>query len=147
MIAPDDSESLAGTAAELGFDHRQRTFPSSILARHLGELCGRDTVPTTMFKAWTRPPGQRAVEVAIPYGVEAGTVRSWVGSGIGAHVAFRVERPERLEELRPILEEAGFRTPAFMQGAAVANPAEGISAMIFDRRPVEPLGIEFCHYD
>jgi hypothetical protein len=147
MLAPGEAPLLGPAASGAGFEHRQRTFASTILARQLGELAGRDTVATTMFKAHLPPPGGRAVEVAIPHGVDEGTVAAWIARGIGAHVAFRVDSPARLERLKPILEQDGYRMPAFMSGAPLSNPAEGITAVFFDRRPAQPLGIEFCHYE
>jgi len=147
MVAPEEAQSLGPAAAEAGFDGRQRTFPSTILARQLAVLAGLDAVPTTIFKAWRQTADPRAVEVAIPRGVDAETTNGWIERGIGAHVAFRVESRVRLRELRPLMEAEGFTMPPFMNGAALGNPAERISAVFFDRRPAEPVGIEFCHYE
>jgi hypothetical protein len=150
FMAPVDSEALIGPAARAaGFDMRQRTFPSTILARELGDLVGRDAVPTTIFKAQgTLPCGARGVvEAAIPHEVDDEIVRGWIRRGIGAHVAFRVESPSSFPELRRVMESGGFRMPAFMDGEALRNPTEGVTTLFFDRRPAQLLGLEFCHYD
>jgi hypothetical protein len=150
FMAPVDSEAVIGPAARAaGFDMEQRTFPSTILARELGDLVGRGAVPTTIFKAQgeLHLGARGVVEVAIPHDVDDEVVRAWIRRGIGAHVAFRIESPSYFPELRRLMESEGLRMPTFMNGEALRNPAEGVTTVFFDRRPVQLLGLEFCHYD
>jgi hypothetical protein len=44
------------------------------------------------------------------------------------------------------VETQGFRSPTSLHGHPGTNPASGITSLFFDRRPAEPLGLEFCHY-
>lgn len=150
FMAPAESDAVIGPAARAaGFDVKQRTFPSTILARELGDLAGRGEVPTTIFKAQGELPGGApgTVEVAIPHEVDDEIVRGWIRRGIGAHVAFRIESPSSFPDLKRMMESEGFRIPRSMNGEALRNPVEGVTAVFFDRRPARLLGLEFCHYD
>ena len=147
MAAPEDEEALNSAAAEAGFGPDGHTFPSTILTKQLAELAGR-TVPTTIFEALASDParGSLRVEVAIPLGIERNALDDWIRQGIGAHLAFRVSSPARFGELGELVEAQGFRSPASLQDHLCTNPASGVTALFFDRRPAEPLGLEFCHY-
>ena len=151
-------EELAGdlpdAAAAAGFDTDPHGFESTILARHLAELAQREEVPTSIFKARGTFAGETsaaetsaAVEVAMPSGVERRLVREWISQGVGTHVAFRVSSPECFGVLTRELAASGYRMPGFASGRPLKNPAEGIEAVFFDRRPAEPVGLEFCCYD
>jgi hypothetical protein len=37
--------------------------------------------------------------------------------------------------------------PGFAQGGSLKNDIEGIEAVFFDRRPSDPVGLEFCWYE
>jgi hypothetical protein len=139
---------LASAASRAGFDTTQRTFPSTIFARELGEAAGRDLVPTTIFKARGEPAGEAApgVEVAMPHDVEPEVVRGWIREGFGEHVAFRVDSPWYFAPLRRLLEHEGFGMPAFMNGAALTNRFEKVTAVYFDRDHDPGLRLEFCCY-
>jgi hypothetical protein len=147
MAAPEDEEALDSAAAEAGFGSDRHTFPSTILTRQLAQLAGR-TVPTTIFEALATDPDRESlrVEVAMPRGIERNLLDDWIRQGIGAHVAFGVSSPARFGELEELVEAQGFRSPASLQGQPCTNPASGITSLFFDRRPAEPLGLEFCHY-
>jgi hypothetical protein len=147
MAAPEDEEALTSAAAEAGFGSEGHTFPSTILTRQLAQLAGR-TVPTTIFEALAADPGRGSlrVEVAIPRGIGRDALDDWIRQGIGAHLAFGVSSPTRFGRLGDLLEAQGFRSPASLQGHRCTNPASGVTSVFFDRRPAEPLGLEFCHY-
>ena len=147
MAAPEDEGALDSAAADAGFGSDGHTFPSTILTRQLAQLAGR-TVPTTIFEALAADPdrGSLRVEVAIPRGVERNVLDDWIRQGIGAHLAFGVSSPERFSELGELVEAQGFRSPASLRGHRCTNPASGVTSVFFDRRPAEPLGLEFCHY-
>lgn len=147
MAAPEDEGALNSAAAEAGFGSDGHTFPSTILTRQLAQLAGR-TVPTTIFEAIAANPdrGSLRVEVAIPRGIERDALNDWIRQGIGAHLAFGVSSPARFGALGELVEAQGFRAPASLQGHPCTNPASGVTALFFDRRPAEPLGLEFCHY-
>lgn len=147
MAAPEDEGALDSAAAEAGFGSNGHTFPSTILTRQLARLAGR-TVPTTIFEVLADDPDRGAlrVEVAIPRGVERNVLDDWIRQGIGAHLAFGVSSPVRFGELGELVEAQGFRSPASLQGQPCTNPASGVTSLFFDRRPAEPLGLEFCHY-
>jgi hypothetical protein len=147
MAAPKDEEALDLAAAEAGFGSNGHTFPSTILTRQLAQLAGR-RVPTTIFEALAADPdrGSLRVEVAIPRGIERNALDDWIRQGIGAHLAFGVNSPARFDELGELVETQGFRSPASLQGHPCTNPASGVTSVFFDRRPAEPLGLEFCHY-
>ena len=146
MAAPEDEEALDSAASEAGFGNGH-TFPSTILTRQLAELAGR-TVPTTIFEARAIGPDRESlrVEVAMPRGVERNLLEDWIRQGIGAHLAFGVSSPARFGVLGELVEAQGFRSPAALQGDPCTNPASGITSLFVDRRPAEPLGLEFCHY-
>jgi hypothetical protein len=148
MAPAEIAPKLGEAAAQAGFDLDQHTFASSILARQLAELARREEVPTTIFKArGTLSDGDPvAVEVAMPGDLDAELMREWIGRGIGTHVALRVESPSSFDELTPALTDEGYRMPPFTDGKASENPVEGLTAVFFDRRPAEPVGLEFCHY-
>ncbi len=147
MAVPEDEGALVSAAAEAGFGSDGHTFPSTILTRQLAQLAGR-AVPTTIFEALAADPdrGCLRVEVAIPRGIERNAVDDWIRRGIGAHLAFGVNSPARFDELGELMEAQGFRSPAPLQGRRCTNPASGVTSVFFDRRPAEPLGLEFCHY-
>jgi len=147
MAAPEDEGALSSAAAKAGFGTAGHTFPSTILTRQLAQLAGR-SVPTTIFEALATDPdrGSLRVEVAMPRGIEPDALDDWIRQGIGAHLAFRVSSPARFGALRKLVEAQGFRSPASLQGHPCTNPASRITSRFFDRRPAEPLGLEFCHY-
>ncbi|HSD22892.1 MAG TPA: hypothetical protein VLB79_01055 [Solirubrobacterales bacterium] len=147
MAAPEDEGALNSAAAEAGFGSDGHTFPSTILTRQLAELAGR-AVPTTIFEALAADPdrGSLRVEVAIPRGIERNALDDWIRQGIGAHLAFGVSSPARFGVLGELVEAQGFRSPGSLQGRPCTNPASGVTSLFFDRRPEEPLGLEFCHY-
>jgi hypothetical protein len=149
FMATAQSDGVIASAAEAaGFDAEQRTFPSTILARQLGELAGGEMVPTTIFKAWGKSSDGLpvAVEVAMAREIDQEVVRGWIRRGIGAHAALRITAPSHFADIRHAMEAGGFRSPGFMNEKPLTNAAEGITAMFFDRRPSQPLGVEFCHY-
>ena len=149
FLAPAEVAPRLGEAATAaGFDLDQHTFASTILARQLADLARREEVPTTIFKArGTLSDGDPvAVEVAMPHDVDDQLVREWIGQGIGTHVALRVSSPSGFGELQQMLGQEGYRMPRFMADRALTNPTEGLEAVFFDRRPAEPVGLEFCHY-
>jgi hypothetical protein len=147
MAAPEDEGALDSAAAEAGFGSDGHAFPSTILTRQLAQLAGR-TVPTTIFEALAGDPdgGSLRVEVAIPRGIERNVLDDWIRQGIGAHLAFGVSSPAHFGELIELVEAQGFRSPASLQGDPCTNPASRVTSLFFDRRPAEPLGLEFCHY-
>ena len=147
MATPKDEGALNSAAAEAGFGSDGHTFPSTILTRQLAQLAGR-TVPTTIFEALAADPhrGSLRIEVAIPRGIERNALDDWIRQGIGAHLAFGVSSPARFGVLEELMEAQGFRSPASLQGDPCTNPASGVTSLFFDRRPAEPLGLEFCHY-
>lgn len=150
FLAPMQALADLRTAAErAGFGPGHRAFPSTILARELAQLASRDAVPTTIFRSSgvsvNGTPG--AVEVFMPGAVEAEVVRRWIREGVGAHIAFRLERRSRFTELIEAMEEEGFRIPAFMNGGTLTNPLVKLTAVYFDRRPDPPVRLEFCHYE
>jgi hypothetical protein len=150
FLAPQEvARDLPAAAAAAGFDTDQHGFGSTILARHLAELAHRGEVPTSIFKARgsladTRSAG---VEVAMPSGVARTLLRDWISQGIGTHVAFRVASPDCFGELTRELAASGYRMPGFAEGGSLKNRVEGIEAVFFDRRPADPVGLEFCHYE
>jgi hypothetical protein len=149
FLAPEDvAHDLPAAAAAAGFDADQRGFDSTILARHLAELARREEVPTSIFKAHGSftDAGRAAVEVAMPSGVARTLLREWISQGIGTHVAFRVSSPECFGDLTRELTASGYRMPGFANGGSLKNEIEGIEAVFFDRRPADPVGLEFCHY-
>jgi hypothetical protein len=150
FIAPAEvAPGLGEAAAAAGFDLDQHTFASTILARQLADLARREEVPTTIFKARgaLADGDPMTVEVAMPRDVDDEHVREWIGQGIGTHVALRVSSPSAFDELPPLLSQEGYRMPRFADGQALTNPVEGLEAVFFDRRPTDPVGLEFCHYD
>lgn len=133
FMAPIAAEPIVAAAATAaGFDRDHRTFPSTILARELRELRGRD-VPTTIFKArGSLPDGApRAVEVSMPRKLDAGVLADWIGRGIGAHIALRLAGATHFAEVTRIMRRQGFEVPAFMRRGPVANEAERIRALYF----------------
>jgi hypothetical protein len=149
FIAPAEAFGhLGAAAASAGFDSNQRTFPSTILARELGQAAGRALVPTTIFKARGGPVGVGCpgVEVAIPREVEPDVLHAWIHEGRGEHVAFRLGSRSYFGPICRLVEEEGFRVPGFMSGAALTNPFEQVTSAYFDRGRGPSLRLEFCHY-
>jgi hypothetical protein len=148
LASGEGAAEVRALAAAAGFGLGQRTFESTILARQLAQLAGLDAVQTTIFKASRSGQGEAGpgVEVALPREVDAGLVRDWIQRRIGTHVAFRVTDPSHFGALTRIVEEEGYRMPEFLGGRPAANPSEALTAVFFDRRPANPVGLEFCHY-
>jgi hypothetical protein len=149
FMAPVDSEAVIRLPQAAGFDmgsgpSRARSSLAS-LETSSAEAPFRRRFSTRRANCLVGALG--VVEVAIPHDVDDKIVRGWIRRGIGAHVAFRIESPSYFPELRRVMESEGFRMPAFMNGEALSNPAEGVTTVFFDRRPAQPLGIEFCVYD
>lgn len=145
MASPEDENELGAATEAAGFT-QQRRFPSTVFARQLADLAGRQ-VPTTIFEArGGAAHGPIGVEVAIPSRIEQDVIEGWIRAGIGAHVAFSVTDPSVFEQLRSPMRSAGYQVPEFMNGRPASNPAAGVTLLYFDRRPAEPLGIEFCYY-
>jgi hypothetical protein len=150
FIAPvEDVARVSSAAALAGFGTTHWRFPSTILARELGGLVGRDSVSTTVLKA-CGSAGERPapiVEVFMPEGVEHALILEWIRRGIGVHVAFVVSSPSVFGNVLDVMRDEGFRLPALMQAGPSRNDAEGLTALYFDGRAGErPLRIEFCHY-
>src|SRR4029450_13884155 len=102
-------------------------------------------VPPPVFAPLAGDPdgGSLRVEVAIPRGIERNVLDDWIRQGIGAHLAFGVSSPAHFGELIELGEAQGFRSPASLQGDPCTNPASRVTSLFFDRRPAEPLGLEF----
>jgi hypothetical protein len=144
LASPEDESELGAATEAAGFP-QQRTFPSTVFARQLAELAGHQ-VPTTIFEArGDAAQGPIGVEVAIPSRIEQDVIEDWIRAGIGAHVAFSVTDPSVFEQLRSPMRSAGYQVSEFMNGRPASNPAAGVTLLYFDRRPAEPLGIEFCY--
>jgi hypothetical protein len=144
MASPEEKSDLGAATEAAGFP-QQRTFPSTVFARQLAELAGHQ-VPTTIFEArGGAAQGPIGVEFAIPSRIEQDVIEGWIRSGIGAHIAFSVTDPSVFEQLRSPMRSAGYQVSEFMNGTPASNPAAGVTLLYFDRRPAEPLGIEFCY--
>jgi hypothetical protein len=144
MASPEEESDLGAATEAAGFP-QQRTFPSTVFARQLAELAGHQ-VPTTIFEArGGAAQGPIGVEFAIPSRIEQDVIEGWIRAGIGAHVAFSVTDPSVFEQLRNPMRSAGYQVSEFMNGRPASNPAAGVTLLYFDRRPAEPLGIEFCY--
>ena len=145
LAQPRPVAELTREAAAAGFDHRPRSFPSTIVARELADLLGRESVSMTIFQAESLVPGGPiAIEVLMPDRVDDQDLETWHSRGIGSHLAFRLKEAADFAELAGLLARAGFETPAFMADGPVLNSAAGIRAAFFDgRHRGDPLRLEF----
>jgi hypothetical protein len=151
FMAPSLADSELGSAAEeAGFDPDWHTYPSTIFARELAWLLGRDSVATTIFRAHRKSTDGTPlmVEVLIPRDVDSEVVGDWIRRDIGTHVALEISSIEHFDPLERILNREGLRMSSFMDGTAIRNEAAGVTSAFFDVPSGEyPPHIEFCHYD
>ncbi len=125
---------MVAAAADAGFDLRQSTFASTILAHELGRLRGCDLVPTTVMKA-TGSSARKSevhVELFVP-DVEPHVTEAWIAESVGTHLGLSVATAEHFEEASALLRAAGFRVPPFMNERPMTNPADGVTALYLDR--------------
>ena len=147
FVAPNDPDAMSRAARAVGFAFNQRSFPSTIIARELGERIGRRRVPTQVFKAYLKPSGgaPRAVEAFLPE-AEPDVVRGWIEEGVGTHIGFGLGGAAAVLRAMDIAIAAGFVLPAFMDGRPLTNPAEDLTAFYADGpTPAGRVRIEFFH--
>ena len=131
MASPEDENELGAATEAAGFT-QQRRFPSTVFARQLADLAGRQ-VPTTIFEArGGAAHGPIGVEVAIPSRIEQDVIEGWIRAGIGAHVAFSVTDPSVFEQLRSPMRSAGYQVPEFITAGRppIRRPASPCSTSI-----------------
>jgi hypothetical protein len=147
-----DPQRVARIAAETHFPNDHRCFQSTVLARELGALVGREQVPTTIFKASGHSRGGQSISLEgfIPTLAPGdGVARAWIATGLGSHIGFRTRSRAALHEVQQILEAAGVDMPAFMNGRPLENPAERILLFYVDIKmdQEQPLRCEFYHQE
>lgn len=133
FLLPNWSKPLiSGAAADAGFPLGHRAFPSSLVARELGRICGRRRLETQIFKAHGRTGhGEVAFEAFIP-ATDDGQVEAWIRSGVCNHVAIAMSAPERFVKVGAGMANAGVRMSGFMYGNAAYLADEDATIMYFD---------------
>ena len=145
-----NEETLAEAARLSGFFKINRSFPSSIVAKELGQKIGLALVPTQIFTL--TPTGVDAnathgLEVFIPQASDDAT-RSWIQNNTGTHIALRVRRRELIAELTNELLASGFSMPGFMNNRPMENHAQGSTTSYFDLSDRgRSLRIELVHIE
>jgi hypothetical protein len=134
-------ETFAGVmieaAREAGFTRLSSTFPSTVLAKELGQTIGRDQVPTmiSIFKNdATSQAESRGLEVFVPSGVDESVTKTWMVDGVGRHAAMWLTDGNAFPEIKEAFESEGFRMPAFMNERPLENPHEKVRVAYFDSR-------------
>lgn len=128
-----DTDVILALAARAGFNQRVMKFPSTIVARELGEKCGREVVPTMLLKAFCSLSDGRAagVELFLP-DAEPSIVKRWISEGAENHVALRVRTRESIHAIHEELRAVGYPLPDFMQGRPMENPKDNVLLLYVD---------------
>lgn len=121
-VNPDDLDALTTHA---GFPDQHQLLPSVLLAKELGELVHKDSVPTRIYKAWglNHKNQNIGVEIFLPED-QPTMISKWIKQGRGAHIALKVESKESIYLVMDILQQYHFHIPEFMHNQPMENKAE-----------------------
>lgn len=126
---------LSEMAMKAGFGHDHQMFNSQIMSKELAYLEGEGSpIPTQIFKASLKQSSSgvaKSVEVFIPTW-KLMTIKNWIYSGVGFHVALRVKKLNDLETIRVLLTERGYIMPTFMNNKLMHNDVENSSTLYLD---------------
>ena len=133
--------------ADIGYDDHVAIFQSEVMTMELCELTGRQSVPTTIYKAFRKPDpsGVRGIELFAPE-AEAETVQSWIAQGVGAHLGIGLRSREAVNRVTDLCSSVGFKPPPFLKGRPALNAAEEILVFYLDGVvEKQALRLEFYH--
>lgn len=107
---------------------------STVVARELGVLVGRDTIQTTIFTAHCSAgcfkPGYVEVFLPVAYGLMR---RKWIDEEICTHCGFTLVDDTVLPLVHKTFLEEGFVVPSFFCGRPIANPDKKIAVIYYDQ--------------
>jgi hypothetical protein len=137
FIIPDEALTIADMSREsneAGFCSGHATFPSTVIARELGELVGCPQIPTTIFTANAEQMHGRSryVEALIP-AQERKPVMRWIEEEIGTHIGLTLASPSAFTTVQDAFQAEGFRIPLFMHGKPIANFDKGVAAIYYEK--------------
>lgn len=143
---PQTIDWLRSFAADAGLAAGHVVFESTIISRELGMLCGRQEVPTTIFKAFEREAGPaNYIEVLVPDD-PGEIVAEWINKEVGTHIGFTLTDPSVYLKVRDAFLAEEYEIPAFMDGKPMTNAAVGASAIYFDKSiSGRTVRIELCN--
>ncbi|MCA9780687.1 MAG: hypothetical protein KC800_28390 [Candidatus Eremiobacteraeota bacterium] len=133
--------------AEIDYDDHVAIFQSEVMTLELCELTGRQSVPTTIYKAFRKPDpnGVRGIELFAPE-AEAETVRNWIAQGVGAHLGIGLRSRGAVNRVTDLCASVGFKPPPFLKGRPALNTAEEILVFYLDGLvDSQALRLEFYH--
>jgi hypothetical protein len=146
LATPLSLEVLEWAAADAGFDGPSSLIESKVVARELGTMSGRDSVPTRIFQSWGDFNGgaPRGIEVFMP-AADRTSVLGWVRAGLWPHVAFRIAESANFDAILDLARAEGLRLPHDMSRGPRTN---GAVTLLYVEPPVSGphLRAEFCHY-
>lgn len=127
-------ELLKSIATRNGFPDNHQSFPSTIVSKELGTLCGKEEVPTEIFKAWGKNNKNETIgiEVFIP-NIQAAMAYKWIAQGICRHIAIRMKSREDIFEIHKILLEYDPEKSSFKNTAPLVNDKEGSATLYYDK--------------
>jgi hypothetical protein len=137
-------DDVNGVANNEGFNNQIQILDSKVLSKRLGELSGKEEVPTRIFKA--RTASGRGIETFLPKASPV-LIDTWIDDSVGFHMAFKMNSTESVYNLGEIFNQAGIFLMDFMNGKPMHNASEGSIISYFeialdDRK----ICLEFCHY-
>ncbi len=127
------TELVHQAANETGIFHFVRSFSSTIVARELGSKLGIDLVPTqiSIFETQVADGKPLAIEIFMPTSQDS-ILQDWIRSGVGSHIAMRMNNRQGFIELTEELIAQGFQMPAFMNSKMMENPHQKSLTSYFD---------------
>lgn len=122
----------ASVRAGLSADYS--TVSSTVIARELGMLAGREQVPTLIFTTAANCAGGRKgyVEAFIP-DAASGMMQEWIEQEIGSHVGLTLADHAIAHIAHEAFLAEGFAIAQFMNGEAISNPDAGVSVVYYEK--------------
>lgn len=135
MVDSDERtlDTLISAANAAGFiDHA--TFASTIVARELGSLIGKPTVPTTIFKASMQSPNGTCgyIEAFVPE-ERREIVNGWIHDEVVDHIGLTLKDAFDFQRVSEAFQSEGFKVPSFLNEAQMTNPWQNVTVIYFDK--------------
>ena len=127
-------EMMNAFSSRVGFPDSHQSFPSKIVSKELGSLCGKEEVPTEIFKAWGKNAKAETVgiEIFIP-NIEASLAYKWIAEGICRHIALKVKSLESISQIHQILSENNPKESSLKNTTPLKNLSESSATLYCDK--------------
>lgn len=127
-------ETLTSVAHAVGFNLDHAAFASTIVARELGVLSGKQTVPTTIFKAGMQATTGNCgyIEAFIPEERKE-IVYQWIDDEVVDHVGLALKDASDFRRVSEAFHSEGFKVPSFLNETQMSNPSQNVTIIYFDK--------------